>query len=99
MLIGVQTPETFKDAKRHESFAIIGRLVIVARGTSASSLPCEWLLYPSKSAFVIKTASPDDEGVAVETDRQCVYSWTACEYRKRVLVKGYRLILGRPVYL
>ncbi|GKB89907.1 hypothetical protein Tco_0962179 [Tanacetum coccineum] len=50
IFIAEQPFDTFKDVKRHDSFAIIG-LVLAELETIASSSLCDGLLYPSKSAF------------------------------------------------
>lgn len=74
-MIGPQLLEAFNVENRQDSLAIIG-LVRVIRGTTASSLPMlssEELLYPSRSAFVISTASPDGEN-EVDAARHCLKS-------------------------
>lgn len=78
LITGAQLPETFRDAKRHDNLAIIG-LVFNIRVTAASSLPelsLHGLSYPSRSAFVINTASPDGQTI-FEAMHRCWYSWTA----------------------
>lgn len=63
--MGPKPPESFRDMKRQESLAITG-ITLVAFGIRASSkpelsFPSLEQTYPSRSAFVIRTASAEVE--------------------------------------
>lgn len=79
---GPKPPETFNEAKRQVSLAIISLapadLGTIAKFFFPPSSSSQELRYPSKSAFVIKTASPEEGECAAEANRCCLYSWTAC---------------------
>lgn len=73
-------PWTIKEEKRQDNLAIIG-FDLPIQGTTARSLPAlsmqvPW--YPSKSSFVMRTASPPESELEHVTGPRLLYSWTAC---------------------